>query len=80
MHIASLGYLQVQKIGYVHLQQVQIASPFENSEFENLEFENLEFENSEFKNGWSYLYLLQVHIANSLHLQVSQTRYVHLQK
>ena len=27
MHIASLGYLQVQKIGYVHLQQVQIASP-----------------------------------------------------
>ena len=32
MHIASLGYLQVQKIGYVHLQQVQIASPICSTE------------------------------------------------
>ena len=55
-------------------------SEFETSEFETLEFETLEFENLEFENGWSYLYLLQVHIANFLHLQVSQTSYVHLQK
>ena len=41
--------MQVQKVGYVHLQQVQIASPFENLEFENSKFENLECENQSFK-------------------------------